>query len=197
MCVFSFHPVKVVTTGEGGAVTTNSPELAERLRAFRNHGIVRPSDREPWFYDVATTGYNYRITDLQAALGVSQLGRLAEFVERRGMIAARYGELLGGAPVRFPPEPPVGVTHARHLYPVQVPAADRRRIFEGLRSRGIGVQVHYIPIYRHTVFRDLGVDPARFPAVEQAYAGLISLPIFPDLSDGNQNSVVDALLSLL
>src|SRR5690242_18100261 len=145
LCTFSFHPVKAVTTGEGGAVTTNSDELAERLRRFRSHGVVPRADAPGeggWYYEVETLGFNYRITDVQCALGLSQLGKLSSFVTRRNELASRYRELLGDLPVELcalPPAAPSGWRHAYHLFPVRV--ADRRRVYDELRADGIGVQV--------------------------------------------------------
>src|SRR5205807_328623 len=120
MCVFSFHPVKAITTGEGGAVTTNDDDLAERLRRFRNHGIVRKPERGEWYYEISAAGFNYRITDLQCALGRSQLAKLEGFVARRQTLAARYHELLADLPVELPPEPLAGFSHAYHLFPIRV-----------------------------------------------------------------------------
>jgi dTDP-4-amino-4,6-dideoxygalactose transaminase len=192
LCCFSFHPVKAITTAEGGAVTTNDPDLATRLRRFRSHGIVaRPEQDGPWYYEVEELGFNYRLSDLHAVLGLAQLGRLDAFIARRNAIADRYDDQLPAAVVR-PPRPPAGTTHAFHLYPARVP--DRRRVFEGLRARGIAPQVHYVPLYRHPVYRQ---DPAAFPATEAVYAGLVSLPMYPDLEPAQQDQVVAALAELL
>lgn len=195
MCTFSFHPVKVVTTGEGGAVTTNDADLAERLRRFRNHGIVQHPERDPWFYDVEGVGFNYRMTDIQAALGGSQLGRLGYFIARRSQLAARYRQALASLPLTLPPEAPADWSHAYHLFPVQVD--DRRRVFDGLRSAGIRCQVHYVPIYRHSSFAGLGARPSDFTATEEAYERLLSLPLYPDLAESDQDRVIDALTKLL
>ena len=197
MCCFSFHPVKGVTTGEGGAVTTNSRDLAERLRTYRHHGIRLNSKNEPWEYDIEAVGFNYRITDIQCALGVSQLTKLEDFISRRNLLADRYRELLADVDgVQLPPAAPHGFRHAYHLFPVQVP--DRSRVFHGLRERGIGVQVHYVPTYRFTAYggseRDWAVE---FPVTESVYAGLLSLPLFPALTDEEQDEVVAALKDLL
>jgi len=189
MCCFSFHPVKAITTGEGGAVTTNDAGFAARLRVFRNHGMERSRDGAPWEYDITGPGWNYRMTDLQAALGTSQLSRLAAFVGRRNELADRYRVVLADLDVELPPEAPTGFTHAYHLFPVRVP--DRRRMFEGLRSRGIGVQVHYVPIHHFTSYRDVATTD--LPATEAAYERLLSLPLFPDLSEKEQDVVVSAL----
>jgi len=195
MCVFSFHPVKVVTTGEGGAVTTNSEELAARLRRFRSHGAVPTPQKGGWFYEIDTLGFNYRMTDIHAALGTAQLGKLGRFVDRRNVLAARYRSLLSHLPLELPPEAPPGSTHAYHLFPVRV--GQRAEVYRGLREAGIGVQVHYVPIYRHRLYADLGLDPRNFPATEAAYDGLLSLPMYPDLTDDDQDVVVSALEAAL
>ncbi|GIU85793.1 MAG: UDP-4-amino-4,6-dideoxy-N-acetyl-beta-L-altrosamine transaminase [Acidimicrobiia bacterium] len=194
MCVFSFHPVKTVTTGEGGAVTTNSDGLAERLRRFRSHGIRPAPEHGGWAYDIDELGHNFRITDLQCALGTSQLAKLERFVTRRNELAARYRALLADAPLELPPAAPPGWRHAYHLFPVRV--ADRRRVYEAMHAAGIGVQVHYVPIYRLTAYARLGHRPADFPGTERAYAGLLSLPLFPGLTEADQDAVVARLRCL-
>jgi dTDP-4-amino-4,6-dideoxygalactose transaminase len=191
MCTFSFHPVKPITTAEGGAVTTNDPALAERLRRFRNHGIERMPDQGGWYYEVVELGYNYRLNDLQAALGASQIRRLESFVDRRNQLAQRYRTLLSG--VRLPPEPTAGQRHGRHLFPVWL--SDRDRAFALLRERGIGVQVHYVPLYRHPVWAALGWSSADYPVTEEVYAGLVSLPLHPSLTEGDQDRVIAAIAS--
>jgi dTDP-4-amino-4,6-dideoxygalactose transaminase len=195
MAVFSFHPVKTVTTGEGGAVTTNSPELADRLRRFRNHDIVRKPEGGGWYYEIPSLGFNYRITDLQCALGAAQLGKLTRFVERRNSLADRYRELLAELPLELPPAAPAGWSHAYHLFPVRVD--DRRAVYDRLRAAGIGTQVHYVPIYRHPLYADLGLDPSHFPHTEATYRRLLSLPLYPDLSESEQDAVVEALKTAL
>ena len=197
LCTFSFHPVKAITTGEGGAVTTNSDELAERLRRFRSHGMVAKPEAPGeggWYYEVETLGFNYRITDLQCALGISQLGKLGRFVTRRNELADRYRALLADVPgVVLPPAAPrAGWRHGYHLFPVQV--AQRRRVYDELRAAGIAVQVHYVPIYRHPLYAHTGVTGAEFPETERVYAGLLSLPLFPSLTEADQDRVVDALV---
>lgn len=192
MTVFSFHPVKTVTTGEGGAVTTNDVHLAERLRRFRSHGTVVTPERGAWAYDVESLGFNYRLSDLHAALGTSQLGKLDRFLARREHLARRYHVLLADLPVVLPPDVPAGYRHGRHLFPVQV--AERRRVFDGLRRRGIGVQVHYVPLYEHSSLAGSHAGgAARFPATAAVYAGLLSLPLFPALREDEQDAVVAAL----
>ncbi|HEV7526345.1 MAG TPA: UDP-4-amino-4,6-dideoxy-N-acetyl-beta-L-altrosamine transaminase [Acidimicrobiia bacterium] len=191
MCTFSFHPVKAVTTGEGGAVTTNSDDLAEALRRFRSHGTVRRPDLGGWYYDVETLGFNYRLTDMQAALGTSQLRKLERFVERRNELAERYREILASVPIDLPPAAPPGVRHAYHLFAVQVP--QRRAVYDAMQAANIGVQVHYVPIYKHPLYADTGRTGADFPETERAYDGLLSLPLFPALTDRDQDRVVDVL----
>ena len=192
-CVFSFHPVKTVTTGEGGAVTTNSPEIATRLRRFRSHGMVPVAEQGPWYYEIAELAPNARITDMQCALGASQLTKLDRFVERRNEIAARYHELLAGFDLELAPSAPEGFRHAYHLFPVRVPR--RRAVYDAMRAAGIGVQVHYVPIYRHPLFAPIGAAPSDFPETERAYEGLLSLPMYPALTDAQQVRVVETLAS--
>ncbi len=195
----SFHPVKGITTGEGGAVLTDDPRIAERCRSFRSHGIERDRrklsrDDGPWYFEMTDLGYNYRITDFQCALGISQLRKLERFVARRRELAARYDRLL--APMAEVRTPAVAshVSSAWHLYPILVPAEKRRQVFELLREAGIGVQVHYIPIYRHPYYRNrLGVGGSDFPETEEFYARAISIPLHPALTAKDQDRVVEQL----
>jgi perosamine synthetase len=202
LTAFSFHPVKSMTTGEGGLVTTASAELAGRVSMFRTHGIVREGtspgpDEGPWFYEMQALGFNYRITDFQCALGTSQLERLDGWVARRNEIAALYRERLAGEErVELPPAAPEGSLHGYHLFPIRVRegAAARKRAFESLRAAGIGVQVHYIPVYRLPYWRDtVGAPQDACPHAEALYAGLISLPMFPAMADSDVERVVEAL----
>jgi dTDP-4-amino-4,6-dideoxygalactose transaminase len=194
MCMFSFHPVKHITTGEGGIITTNSAELAERLRRFRSHGTVPRPSEGGWAYSVDDTGFNYRLTDIQAALGTSQLRKLDAFVSRRRVLARRYRELLAHLPVELPPDEPDGFEHAYHLFPVRV---DRRReVYDALRAEGIGVQVHYVPVHHHPICADLG-PASRYPNVERAYERLLSLPMFPALTNDEQDMVIETLERVL
>ena len=202
MTAFSFHPVKSITTGEGGAVTTEDPEAARRLRLFRTHGITRegiapgPADGD-WYYEMQALGFNYRITDFQCALGLSQLERLDGWVARRNEVAARYRELLADEErVELPPTAPAGSLHGYHLFPIRLRAGAEARhaAFEALRAAGIGVQVHYIPVYRLPYYRDsLGYPQDACPNAERLYSGLISLPMFPALGQSDVERVVDEL----
>jgi perosamine synthetase len=194
-CVFSFHPVKTITTGEGGAVTTNSLELATRLRRFRSHGMVPRPEHGGWFYEISELTPNARISDLQCALGASQLTKLERFVSRRNALARQYEELLADLDVEHAPTAPEGSRHAFHLYPIRVPR--RRAVYESMRAAGVGVQVHYVPIYRHPLFAEFGTAPSDFPETERAYRGLLSLPMYPALTDAAQLRVVDALTTAL
>ncbi len=198
MCCLSFHPVKHITTGEGGAVTTNSEELARRLRLFRSHGITREpgeleADEGPWYYEQQELGFNYRLTDLQCALGLSQLRRLGDFVARRRIIAARYDAAFSDMPGVETLEIPAGSRGSYHLYVIRVEAARRRAIFESLRDSGIGVNVHYLPVYRQPYYRRHGFAGMTLPESERYYAQAISLPIFPGLSKADQQRVIDAV----
>ncbi len=188
LCCFSFHPVKVVTTGEGGAVTTNDDALAASLRRFGRHGVTPRPDLGGWAYEITEEGHNFRLSDIAAALGASQLTKLERFVERRNHLADRYRSLLADLPVTLPPAAPPGWRHAYHLFAVRVPR--RSHVYEALRADEIQVQVHYVPLHHHPRF---AAEAARFPATEAAYAGLLSLPLFPDLTEPEQDRVVDAL----
>jgi dTDP-4-amino-4,6-dideoxygalactose transaminase len=199
MTVFSFHPVKIITTGEGGAVLTNDPVIAARLERLRSHGITRdPSlmigeSEGQWYYQQLELGYNYRVTDIQAALGLSQLDRLADFVECRHAIADRYDALLQELPVDLPGR----LTEASsswHLYVLRLQqAADHLSVFQSLRSDGIGVNLHYIPIHLQPYYQQLGFRRGDYPVSEDYYSRAISLPIYPDLDEASQLRVVAAL----
>lgn len=192
MTCFSFHPVKPVTTGEGGVVTTNDDELAERLRRFRSHGTRPKPELGGWYYEVIDTGFNYRLTDIQAALGASQMKKLGRFIERRQELARRYDVELADLPVITAPPAPPGFGHGYHLYAIRVD--QRRAVYERLREHGVFAQVHYVPVHHHPAFQYLD---ARMPNADAAYDGLLSLPLFPSLSDAQQYRVIDALRSTL
>ncbi|MGA0162718.1 MAG: UDP-4-amino-4,6-dideoxy-N-acetyl-beta-L-altrosamine transaminase [Bdellovibrionota bacterium] len=200
--VFSFHPVKIVTTGEGGAAVTNDASLAARMARFRTHGITRdPSEmsREPdgpWYYEQIDLGWNYRMTDIQAALGVSQMQRLEKYVHRRNELAKRYDQLLKELPIQRPILPTDSLS-SFHLYVVRVSSKNHRKIFEGLRSRGIGVNLHYIPVHFHPYYQSLGFKKGQFPEAERYYSEAISLPLFAQMTESEQDQVVAALKSEL
>jgi UDP-4-amino-4,6-dideoxy-N-acetyl-beta-L-altrosamine transaminase len=182
MTVFSFHPVKIITTGEGGMVLTNRPAYAEQLKLLRSHGITRDPNRMteeshgPWYYQQVDLGYNYRIPDILAALGLSQLQRLDAFVARRHMLAARYDAALADLPLTVPYRDPRHYS-ALHLYPIRVKASERRRVFDGLRQAGVMVNVHYIPVHTQPYYQALGFKQGDFPDAEAYYAECISLPM--------------------
>lgn len=196
--VFSFHPVKIITTGEGGIALTNSPELAATMNRLRSHGITRdPAEMEGgsdgnWYYQQIELGFNYRITDIQAALGLSQLQRLGDVVTRRTERVARYERLLADVPVGLP-ELRAPAESAWHLYVVHVPALARRSIFDAMRASEIGVNVHYIPVHLQPYYRRRGFKPGDFPEAERHYASALSLPLFPALTDAEQDHVVSIL----
>ncbi|MNR77898.1 UDP-4-amino-4,6-dideoxy-N-acetyl-beta-L-altrosamine transaminase [compost metagenome] len=203
--IFSFHPVKIITTGEGGMAVTNNPQLAERLRLFRSHGITSDPEKMPierdgvWHYQQIELGYNYRMTDLQAALGASQTDRLEQFCARRYQIAQQYETLLDALPVIKPYQHPD--THSSyHLYPIRCPLtekADRKAVFDGFRDAEILVNVHYIPVHLQPYYRKLGFKLGDFPEAERYYSEAISLPIYAKLADEQQLEVVSTLKSLL
>lgn len=196
--VFSFHPVKVITTGEGGVATTNDPTLAERMERLRSHGITRDPElmTQPpdgaWYYQQLELGFNYRMTDIEAALGVSQLGRLDEYVARRRTLAARYDKLLGELPLRTPWQDPETLS-AYHLYVVRLLEVElpmgHRAVFDALRAGGIGVNLHYIPVHLQPYYRALGFEEGDFPESERYYAEAMTLPLFPTLSEMEQETV--------
>jgi perosamine synthetase len=196
LTVFSFHPVKHITTGEGGMVMTDRVDFRDRMTAFRNHGIDsdhrQRAERGSWFYEMQDLGYNYRLSDFQCALGLSQLTRLPARLARRREIAAAYDRALANVPWVRPVAVRAGVEHAWHLYPVRV-AGDRDEVFGELRAAGIGVNVHYIPVHLHPYYRrQFGTGPGLCPAAEAAYAELLSLPIFPAMTDDEVATVAGA-----
>ncbi|RZQ62025.1 DegT/DnrJ/EryC1/StrS family aminotransferase [Amycolatopsis suaedae] len=199
LTTFSFFPTKNLTTAEGGAVVTPSPELLERARGFRNHGLVRDKARQrfpdegPWHQEVHEFGLNYRLPDVLCALGSNQLKRLPSFVKRRAEIHARYTAALSDVDgVRTPVVRP-GAEPVWHLYPLRVLDGRRRALFEHLRGEGIGVQVNYIPAYWHPVFEDQGYRRGLCPNAERFYAEELSLPMFPDLRDEDVDRVITAI----
>jgi UDP-4-amino-4,6-dideoxy-N-acetyl-beta-L-altrosamine transaminase len=208
MAIFSFHPAKHVAMGEGGAITTNDPELDRRLRMFRDHGIAREpeqlerNDEGPWYYEMHALGINARVTDFQCALGRSQLARLPAFVERRRAIAARYDGAFAGCDLLSPLGQRDTARSSYHLYVVQLAlqklSRGRREIVQALREKGIGAHVHYVPVHTHPYYRkDLGFRPGQFPNAERYYERALTLPLFPAMSDRDVERVIRAVFSTL
>lgn len=206
MTVLSFHPVKIITTGEGGMVLTNRRDLYDKLVLLRSHGITRDPDRMedasrgPWHYEQVGLGFNYRITDIQAALGTSQLQRINDFVARRRVLAGRYATLLKDAPLTLPWQHP-DAHSAFHLYVIRLQLTKdgktRRQVFEALRGRGIGVNVHYIPVHTQPYYRSMDFKHGDFPQAEKYYAEAISLPMYYGLKDAEQEFIVAQLAEVL
>lgn len=200
MAVFSFHPVKHIATGEGGMVTTNDEDLYKRLTLYRTHGITREQEMLDhcdggWYYEMVDLGFNYRLTDLQAALGISQLKRAAEGLERRQVIARRYDEAFAPykeikTPFRAP-----DILHALHLYVIQVP--DRKGLYDSLREQGIYAQVHYVPLHTMPYYRANGSADTHLPVAEDYYAHCLSLPMYPSLSAADQDYVIERVIEFI
>jgi len=202
LSTFSFHPVKHIATGEGGMITTDDPDLAQRMRVFRNHGITtdhrQRAERGAWSYEMVDLGYNYRLSDLQCALGLRQLDKLESWVERRQAIGADYREALAGIPGIEPLAVRPGVSHAYHLFVIRLAddrlAPRRDEIFTALRAEGIGVNVHYIPVHLHPFYtKRFGTSPGLCPIAEAASEAILSLPMFPAMTDRDVTDVVTAL----
>jgi UDP-4-amino-4,6-dideoxy-N-acetyl-beta-L-altrosamine transaminase len=204
MTIFSFHPVKTITTGEGGAVTTNSKEFYERLLILRSHGITKDKEKlsinpGPWYYEMRDLGFNYRMTDIQAALGSSQLERLDKFKKRRREIVARYTQAFNGIPWLTVPQEPTEVSSCFHLY---VPLIDyerigknRREVMEELHSNGIGTQVHYIPVNTLTYYKGITTD--KTPISYSYYEQCLSIPLYPKMGDSDVEHVIESIINLV
>jgi len=204
--VFSFHPVKIITTAEGGLATTNDKELSERMQLFRSHGVTRDPElmtkeaEGSWYYQQVDLGFNYRMTELQAALGVSQTQRLNEFVARRHVLQKRYDSLLSDLPIIRPYQDKHSFS-ALHLYPIQIDlnkvSKNREQIFDELRETGVGVNVHYIPIHTQPYYRQLGFKDGEFPNSESYYKAALSLPLYSGMSFQEQDKVVEFVTKVL
>lgn len=201
MTTFSFHPVKPITTGEGGMIMTDNEELYKRLVLFRSHGITRDNsmmtrNEGPWFYQQLDLGYNYRITDIQCALGCSQMRKLDKFLKRRRELVERYNNSFIECDNIVTPYQLPDTQSGWHLYIVQVKNHDRKQVFETLRDKGIGVNVHYIPVYMHPYYREHGYKDVHCANAEEIYSHIISLPLYPGLTDEQQDYVIDTLKQL-
>lgn len=201
MTTFSFHPVKPITTGEGGMIMTDNEELYKRLVLFRSHGITRDNsmmtrNEGPWFYQQLDLGYNYRITDIQCALGCSQMRKLDKFLKRRRELVERYNNAFIECDNIVTPYQLPDTQSGWHLYIVQVKNYDRKQVFETLRDKGIGVNVHYIPVYMHPYYQEHGYKDVHCANAEEIYSHIISLPLYPGLTDDQQDYVIDTLKQL-
>lgn len=201
MTIFSFHPVKPITTGEGGMIVTDNEDFYKKMILFRSHGITRDDSMMtrndgPWFYQQFNLGYNYRITDIQCALGCSQMKKLDRFLARRKEIVARYNEAFADCDNIITPYQLSDTESGWHLYIVQVKKCDRRQVFENMREKGIGVNVHYIPVYMHPYYQEHGYENVHCANAEEIYSHIISLPLYPGLTSEQQDYVIDTLKSL-
>lgn len=202
LTTFSFHPVKPVTTGEGGMVMTDDEALYRRLCLLRSHGIQKngsylEQQDGAWYYEQQMLGYNYRLSDIQCALGISQMQKLDSFIEKRKRLAGRYDEAFADREDILIPYQLEGTQSGWHLYIIQVPHHDRRKVFEELREKGIGVNVHYIPVYKHPYYRTHGYADAYCENAEKLYENMLSLPIYPGLSFQEQDRVIDCVMDVL
>jgi len=199
---FSFHPVKIVTTGEGGLVLTNDERVARQARLIHTHGVTRDeslmswASDGPWYYQQVELGYNFRITDIQAALGVSQMKRIDDFIERRNEIAKEYLDAFAGMPVRCQ-HVPDDVVSAYHLFVIELDHHDRAVVYDRLRELGVGSAVHYIPVHLQPYYRDLGFMPGDFPNAEDYYARCVTLPMYPMMTESDVATVIKALAIVL
>ncbi len=191
MTVFSFHPVKIISTGEGGVVVTNNKNFYEKLKTFRHHQIVKKPRKGDWYYEIEKPGYNFRITDFQCALGISQLKKIDKFIKRRRNIVAEYDEAFKNIKEIVTPKEKEYVKSAWHIYTIQLEKLDRKKIFEQLRKQGIGVQVHYLPLHLQPFYRKkFGYKKGDFPIAERYYERAITLPLFPKMTEDDINKVI-------
>lgn len=200
MTMFSFHPVKPVTTAEGGVIVTNNEEYYKKMLQFRSHGIEATdyaAEQGGWYYEMTDLGYNYRMTDLQAALGVSQLKKLDSFIARRQEIARQYDEAFKDVPNIVTPTLLDDVASGWHLYMIQLEGVDRKQVFNAMRAANIGVHVHYIPVYWHPYYRDLGYKRGLCPVAEAWYEKALTLPIHPGLTEEQMKKILSELVRVV
>jgi UDP-4-amino-4,6-dideoxy-N-acetyl-beta-L-altrosamine transaminase len=202
MSVLSFHPVKSITSAEGGAVLTNTKVYDDKVKLFSKHGVTRDVEQMetdshgPWYYQQIALGYNYRLSDLHAALGLSQLNKLDSFIKRRTELAQNYQKRLANLPIKLPVIPSYSDS-AWHLYMIELTQHDRKTVFAQLHARGVAVNVHYIPIHLHPFYQQLGFKSDDFPVAESFYHHALTLPLFPSLTHAQQNTVIDVLHEIL
>lgn len=202
MTIFSFHPVKHITTGEGGMITTNDKDLYDKLILFRTHGITRDSEfmthnEGAWYYEQLDLGFNYRITDIQCALGISQMKKLDRFVARRKEIANKYNQAFKNVQNIILPKQSDNCNSSWHLYAIQILNKDRKQVFDKLRQLGIGVNVHYIPVYKHPYYQNNGYSKTACANAENYYKHAISIPIFPKMTDEEVDYVIENIKAII
>lgn len=202
MTMFSFHPVKAITTGEGGVIATNRKDFYEKLKTFRNHGIIKRPEKGAWYYEIENPGNNYRITDLQCALGLSQMKKLGQFIRQRREIVRHYNRAFGTMKEVVVPTEKAYARSAYHIYAIRLRLeylkAGRREIFDALRNEGLGVQVHYIPVHFHPFYRrKFGYQKGDFPVAERYYECAITLPLFPKMTSQEINTVIKAVRGVI
>ena len=202
MTIFSFHPVKVITTGEGGMILTNNRKFSEKLNILRHHGIIKKLKRGRWYYEIENPGFNYRLTDFQSALGISQLKKIDKFIKRRKEIVANYNKAFKNIKEIIIPTEKKYVKSAWHIYPIQLNLeklkASRKKIFEFLQSEGLGVQVHYLPLHLQPFYRkEFGYKVGDFPIAEKYYKRAITLPLFPKMTNKDIERVIKAVKKVI
>lgn len=198
MTILSFHPVKHITTGEGGMILTNNKNFYEKLKIFRHHGIIKKPEKGKWYYEIENPGFNYRITDFQCALGLSQLKKIDKFIKRRREIIAEYNEEFKNIKKIIIPKEKEYAKSSWHIYPIQIQGADRKKIFDALQKQGIGVQVHYMPLHLHPFYKNkFGYKKGDFPIAEKYYERAITLPLFPKMTEKEIKRVIKVVKKII
>lgn len=193
MTILSFHPVKHITTGEGGMILTNNKGFYEKLKIFRNHGIIKKPEKGKWYYEIENPSFNYRITDFQCALGLSQFKKIDRFIKRRREIVVIYSKAFKNMKEIITPIEKDYTKSSWHIYPIQVQVVNRKKMFDDLQKQGIGVQVHYMPLHLHPFYKKIGYKKGDFPIAEEYYKGAITLPLFPKMTEKNIKKVVESV----